>query len=533
MGSAFELMALSCFGTPSPSSGLRAGVVHDDDDAVVVEDDEARERPARERPARPLSASLAALKSRRASARKRAPPPRPATAVISHAAPPAAETRPSTAPVTPAVPSPASPKSARRRVGGGRASTRPAAPLRKGTGVGGGVQGTSSSVASSTVLQSATRSKENETPVLTQVHHPDRKVGRFELLQWLNATLQTDYAHVNECADGVAYCQLLDSVVPGRVPLQKLDFGSRTKDDNVRNLRVFAAALKRLGVEREVDVEAVARAKFQENNELLRWCFAFVQKNYPLAPRNYNALARRLDAQERQARKARNGRPSLGASTQAEAAIRGVAGGPRASQQARAGSSNLYPNDVSSLLGGQAEGAGWDYGVEYGTSPSYSGGGAAARTPQGPPRQMSPVKPSLLRGFDYDDGLPSDLAADMDDDSPLFKSPPRSAARPSAPPVPSPSAGGSDPHSQHRAELESLIRYLEQELQGRLKETLGAQREVRLLQWDRDFYADKIARVESVCAQHPDSAVAADAVRVARAPLAEYAGGGGGRTARQ
>ena len=44
------------------------------------------------------------------------------------------------------------------------------------------------------------------------------KIGRFELLRWMNEYLQTDYVQITELGDGVAYVQLFDSILCTAAP---------------------------------------------------------------------------------------------------------------------------------------------------------------------------------------------------------------------------------------------------------------------------------------------------------------------------
>jgi len=98
---------------------------------------------------------------------------------------------------------------------------------------------------------------------LTSNKTPSTKtMGRLELLAWLNRTLQSDYASVQECGDGVAYCQLLDALHPGKVPLHALDYGAKYLSDNARNVRVLSRTMLALGLGADVDFEAVANGKF-------------------------------------------------------------------------------------------------------------------------------------------------------------------------------------------------------------------------------------------------------------------------------
>lgn len=62
-------------------------------------------------------------------------------------------------------------------------------------------------------------------------------VGRLELLQWANAQLQLDYSTIQDFADGIAFCQILDVVSPNAVPLQRVKFDACGIEDNRKNMR--------------------------------------------------------------------------------------------------------------------------------------------------------------------------------------------------------------------------------------------------------------------------------------------------------
>ena len=73
-----------------------------------------------------------------------------------------------------------------------------------------------------------------------------RNLGRLELLAWINDMVETDYPKVEMCSDGIAYCQVMDAIHPTMVPLQKLNFNAKNKDDNTRNLKVLDDVLTKL-----------------------------------------------------------------------------------------------------------------------------------------------------------------------------------------------------------------------------------------------------------------------------------------------
>jgi RP/EB family microtubule-associated protein len=54
-------------------------------------------------------------------------------------------------------------------------------------------------------------------------------VSRTEILKWINQVLTLDLTVIEQFATGVVYCQLLDAVCPGIVPLHKLSWKAKTE----------------------------------------------------------------------------------------------------------------------------------------------------------------------------------------------------------------------------------------------------------------------------------------------------------------
>ena len=145
--------------------------------------------------------------------------------------------------------------------------------------------------------------------VVTSIsRHELTAVAQRDLLHWLNQTLQTDYGQITDVNDGIAHLQILDAIWPGSsVPLHRLNFHPRTRDDRERNLRVVRQTLQRLRVVEDapLDVEAIAKggaSSFSACNDFLRWCHAVVQRNCPAVSRKYDGHGRRREAQTRQSR---------------------------------------------------------------------------------------------------------------------------------------------------------------------------------------------------------------------------------------
>ena len=118
----------------------------------------------------------------------------------------------------------------------------------------------------------------------------------MELLSWLNSLLETDYTKIDHLGDGVAYLQVLDAVYPNSVPLHKLDFGAKSEQARLKNLRLLQRTLTQLGIKKEIPVKRMAKCKFADNVEMLQWCYQFISRTYPDSNTQYRAQERRQQA---------------------------------------------------------------------------------------------------------------------------------------------------------------------------------------------------------------------------------------------
>eukprot|EP00761_Pharyngomonas_kirbyi_P010398 gb/GECH01010418.1/.p1 GENE.gb/GECH01010418.1/~~gb/GECH01010418.1/.p1 ORF type:complete len:346 (+),score=95.42 gb/GECH01010418.1/:1-1038(+) len=124
--------------------------------------------------------------------------------------------------------------------------------------------------------------------------------GRLELLEWINQFLTADYTKIEQCSDGIAYCQIFDAVFQGRVPLHKINYNPRFATEREANLSILQKVFKREGVSRNVPIERLAKGKFQDNNTFLQWCHTYINKNCPNIVHNYDGMKRRKEAIRRQ-----------------------------------------------------------------------------------------------------------------------------------------------------------------------------------------------------------------------------------------
>eukprot|EP00954_Amorphochlora_amoebiformis_P010886 850599-Amorphochlora_amoeboformis.AAC.1 len=96
-------------------------------------------------------------------------------------------------------------------------------------------------------------------------------VGKRQLLRWINSFLCLNYTKVEQVASGVAYCQILDALFPGKVALSKVNFDAKYDYDYVKNFKVIQSVFERMNVQKAVPVQKLVKAKYQDNLEFLQW----------------------------------------------------------------------------------------------------------------------------------------------------------------------------------------------------------------------------------------------------------------------
>ena len=121
-------------------------------------------------------------------------------------------------------------------------------------------------------------------------------MGRLELLAWINDFVETDYSKIEQCSDGVAYAQIVDAIHPGVIPLHKLDFNAKHKDDYMRNLSLLDRCFNKLKIPKPVPVTQISNGKFQSNMEFVQWLYSYTTKTAPNAAMFYNGYEKRIQA---------------------------------------------------------------------------------------------------------------------------------------------------------------------------------------------------------------------------------------------
>ena len=118
-------------------------------------------------------------------------------------------------------------------------------------------------------------------------------VGRAEILDWLNRSLQLRLSKIEETASGAVACQVFDMLFPNIVQMSRVNWGARSEWEFVANYKVLQAACDKLGVDKRIDVDRLIKARYQDNLEFLQWLKKFFDDNSTGISPDYDPIARR------------------------------------------------------------------------------------------------------------------------------------------------------------------------------------------------------------------------------------------------
>eukprot|EP00127_Corallochytrium_limacisporum_P007146 Clim_evm19s243 gene=Clim_evmTU19s243 len=105
-------------------------------------------------------------------------------------------------------------------------------------------------------------------------------MSRHELLAWINNTVGGNYGKVEDLASGAAYCQMLEIMFPGTVPMKRVKMDAKSEIDFINNFKLFQTGLMKQKVDKDVAIERLVKKKFQDNLEFLQWFRKFWEVNY-------------------------------------------------------------------------------------------------------------------------------------------------------------------------------------------------------------------------------------------------------------
>ncbi|XP_055612290.1 microtubule-associated protein RP/EB family member 1 isoform X2 [Uranotaenia lowii] len=116
-------------------------------------------------------------------------------------------------------------------------------------------------------------------------------LSRHDMLSWVNDCLRAQFTKIEELCTGAAYCQYMDMLFPGSVPMKRVKFRTNLEHEYIQNFKILQAAFKKMNVDKIIPIDRLIKGRFQDNFEFLQWFKKFFDANYD--GRDYDALLAR------------------------------------------------------------------------------------------------------------------------------------------------------------------------------------------------------------------------------------------------
>jgi len=105
-------------------------------------------------------------------------------------------------------------------------------------------------------------------------------LSRTEMLAWVNNSLDLSLKKIEQLASGSAYCQFMDMLFPGSVSLKKVKFQAIQEHEYIQNFKLLQASFVKMKCDKNIPVQRLVKARFQDNFEFVQWFKKFFDANY-------------------------------------------------------------------------------------------------------------------------------------------------------------------------------------------------------------------------------------------------------------
>lgn len=75
-------------------------------------------------------------------------------------------------------------------------------------------------------------------------------LSRHDMLAWVNDCLQSSFTKIEELCTGAVYCQFMDMLFPGSVPLKRVKFRTNLEHEYIQNFKILQGGFKKMSVDK-------------------------------------------------------------------------------------------------------------------------------------------------------------------------------------------------------------------------------------------------------------------------------------------
>ena len=87
---------------------------------------------------------------------------------------------------------------------------------------------------------------------------------------------QAGLTAIEELGSGAVFCELLLRTHPKAIQQHRINYQAMTTYEFTANFKLLQSAFNELGIERPLEVSALARSKYKDNFELAVWFYWFI-----------------------------------------------------------------------------------------------------------------------------------------------------------------------------------------------------------------------------------------------------------------
>ena len=105
-----------------------------------------------------------------------------------------------------------------------------------------------------------------------------KKLGRSELLNWVNKTVESDYVRIEDLSDGVGFCQIMDAFFKNvSREMNNLKLNAINEIElKQKNLCLLNSLLGKAECIKQIDPNKLPKGLFSINLEFLQYLFDFI-----------------------------------------------------------------------------------------------------------------------------------------------------------------------------------------------------------------------------------------------------------------
>ena len=98
---------------------------------------------------------------------------------------------------------------------------------------------------------------------------------------------------IEQACTGAVYCQIIDSVHPGKVKMNKVNWKAKLEHEFIPNFKILQQAFIDCKIAKNIEVSKLIKGKYQDNLEFLQWMKRYFDEKKSSS--DYDPIARRYN----------------------------------------------------------------------------------------------------------------------------------------------------------------------------------------------------------------------------------------------